>query len=295
MKKTLALLLSAFLLVPAAGCAASPAPAETLSAVTDGPSPATDGPSPETEAPPVTSEETKMPEKTYPRKILFIGNSYTYVNDLPAAVAAIAKAEGRPLQVASVTQGGQTLKFFNDPEKEKGKEALAAIASGDYDVVVLQEQSLRPAISTGLFLEAAASFCEQIRAAGAEPVFYATWGRKEGAAALAQYKLTNETMTAKLNAAYCKAGEVNGAHVACVGLAFYEIYTGHPEIELYNEDGSHPSKAGTFLAALTLYRVIFGETPQKSVAVAAQNGVSRAAYELFLTAAENAAEKDPLR
>lgn len=291
MKKTLALLLSAILLISAAGCAAPPAPpapAETVFAVTD-------GPSPETKESPVTSEETKMPEKTYPKKILFIGNSYTYVNKLWDVIAALAKAEGHPVSVASVTEGGKTLQYFNDPAGEKGKEARGAIASGGFDIVVLQEQSLRPAVSPALFLTAAASFCEQIRAAGAEPVFYATWGRKEGAAALAQYKLTNETMTAKLNAAYCKAGEVNGAHVACVGLAFYEIYTGHPEIELYNEDGSHPSKAGTFLAALTLYRVIFGETPQKSVAVAAQNGVSRAAYELFLTAAENAAEKDPLR
>ena len=289
MKKTLALLLSALLLVPAAGCAASPAPAETLSAVTDGPSPATDGPSPETEAPPVTSEETKMPEKTYPRKILFIGNSYTYVNDLPAAVAAIAKAEGRPLEVASVTQGGQTLKFFNDPEKEKGKEALAAIASGGYDVVVLQEQSLRPAISTGLFLEAAASLCKKIRAAGAEPVFYATWGRKEGAAALEQYHLTNKTMTEKLLAAYRRAGEINGAAVSPVGAAFYEIYTGHPGIELYQSDGSHPSQAGTFLAALTLYITIFGEAPQSAASAARARGVSSAACEILLDAAVRAA------
>ena len=154
MKKTLALLLSAILLISSAGCAAPPAPpapAETVFAVTD-------GPSPETKESPVTSEETKMPEKTYPKKILFIGNSYTYVNKLWDVIAALAKAEGHPVSVASVTEGGKTLQYFNDPAGEKGKEARGAIASGGFDIVVLQEQSLRPAVSLALFLTAAASF-----------------------------------------------------------------------------------------------------------------------------------------
>ncbi|MBQ7171746.1 MAG: SGNH/GDSL hydrolase family protein [Clostridia bacterium] len=235
-----------------------------------------------------------MPEKTYPKKILFIGNSYTYVNKLWDVIAALAEAEGHPVSVASVTEGGKTLKYFNDPAGEKGKEARAAIAAGGFDTVVLQEQSLRPAISPSLFLAAASSLCKQIRAAGAEPAFYATWGRREGAPALARYRLTNETMTKKLNAAYLKAGAENGARVACVGLAFYEIHTGCPEIELYQDDGSHPSGAGTFLAALTLYRVLFGESPQNGAAAAAESGVSPAAYERLLAAAENAAAKDPL-
>lgn len=234
-----------------------------------------------------------MPEKTCPERILFIGNSYTYANKLRDVIAALAAAEGRPVAVASVTEGGRTLKYFNDPAGEKGKEARAAIAEGGFDTVVLQEQSLRPAISPSLFFEAASSLCAQIRAAGAEPVFYATWGRREGAPALARYHLTNATMTEKLNAAYRKAGEENGARVACAGLAFYEIYTGRPEIELYQDDGSHPSPAGTLLAALTLYRVLFGKAPQNGAAVAAESGVSPAAYERLLAAAENAAAKDP--
>ena len=285
MKKALALLLSAFLLISAAGCAAPPAPPAPAETVP----PATDGPSPETKESPVTSEETKMPEKTYPKKILFIGNSYTYVNKLWDVIAALAKAEGHPVSVASVTEGGKTLQYFNDPAGEKGKEARGAIASGGFDIVVLQEQSLRPAISTGLFLEAAASLCKKIRAAGAEPVFYATWGRKEGAAALEQYHLTNKTMTEKLLAAYRRAGEINGAAVSPVGAAFYEIYTGHPGIELYQSDGSHPSQAGTFLAALTLYITIFGEAPQSAASAARARGVSSAACEILLDAAVRAA------
>src|SRR5215216_2269984 len=71
-----------------------------------------------------------------PLHVLFIGNSYTFVNNLPRLVAALAANEARPLQTESVTEGGATLKLH----WQKG-DALRAIRQGHWDYVVLQEHS----------------------------------------------------------------------------------------------------------------------------------------------------------
>ena len=74
-----------------------------------------------------------------PLKVLFIGNSYTSFNDLPGLVAALADAGGQKIEVGRHTRGGCTF------ERHVMKEgALKKIAAEPWDVVVLQEQSMRP-------------------------------------------------------------------------------------------------------------------------------------------------------
>lgn len=193
--------------------------------------------------------------------ILFIGNSYTYYNDMPTAIfEKMATAAGHTVDVTAITKGAWTLEKFANPEDEYGAKVEAALTGEKkYDIVILQEQSLRPAIAPEKFEAAVENLAARIRATGASPMLYATWGRHGDSADLEKHALTNETMTYKLAAAYGAIGEKLDIPVANAGLAFFDVYTGDSDINLYNPDLSHPSYAGSYLAAATIYTKIFGE------------------------------------
>ena len=163
------------------------------------------------------------------------------------------RAAGYQARVRAITKGGYKLSSFADPEDEYGAMVKKALdGSQTYDFVILQEQSYRSLVNAPAFYEAVRTLSKRIREIGAKPLLYATWGRKTGSDLLETHGWTNESMTWKLAAAYRAIGEELGIPVAYAGLAFYEGYTKHPEIDLYNPDLSHPSYAGSFLAAMTL-------------------------------------------
>ena len=218
------------------------------------------------------------------RSILFIGNSYTYYNDMPTEIFA---KMAETADVTAITKGAWTLEKFANPDDEHGAKVQAALTGEKkYDIVILQEQSLRPAIDPEKFYSAVENLASRIRETGASPMLYATWGRHSESADLEKHGLTNKTMTDKLAAAYAAIGEKLDIPVAHAGLAFYEVYTGESGIDLYNPDRSHPSYAGSYLAAATLYAKIFGKTPEfpggltateaKTLCKAAENAVKNA-------------------
>lgn len=206
--------------------------------------------------------ERKKPSKDKTYEILFIGNSYTYCNDLPSLLKNVTEAEGYKVNVSSVTSGGYKLTSFANPEDPKGKEVLAAFEAKKYDFVIIQEQSQRPVLDPGKFFEGARSIEKMVRDNGAFPVFYSTWGRREGEASLNAHLWTNESMTWDLAASYSAIAEELGADVAHVGLAFYDVYTSDNYVNLYDTDGSHPSAEGSLLAAYVLYSKIFMNDPR---------------------------------
>ena len=109
-----------------------------------------------------------------PLKVLFIGNSYTSVNDLPAMVAALADAAGgRKIEVDRHLVGGCTLE-----KHVKDQKAIDKIRAKKWDVVVLQEQSLRPVIDRKSMHEYARVLDAEIKQQGAKTVFYLTWARQ---------------------------------------------------------------------------------------------------------------------
>ncbi len=204
------------------------------------------------------SEEKPMKKSIY--SILFIGNSYTYYSDMPTDIfRALAKSAGYNVKVAAITSGGYTLKSMADPTDTYGAMVEKALTGTQkYDFVILQEQSSRPATSSvSEFYSAVRNLAARIRASGAEPILYSTWGRKTGSSTLTTNGWTNESMTWKLAAAYSAIGNELNIPVAHAGLAFYDIYTGNSNIEIYNEDKSHPSYSGSYLAACTLFAKIF--------------------------------------
>ena len=213
-----------------------------------------------TEEPWIDIGEPLPKDKEY--HVLFIGNSYTYYNDLPSIFKAIAEVDGYNVTVDEVTKGSYTLEKFASESDDYGKRVREKLSSGvQYDFVILQEQSARPASNPGPFYTGVRLLAEMARDAGATPILYSTWGRKAGHATLSQYGWTNESMTWKLAAAYGAIGEELDISVAHVGLAFYDIYAGAKGLELYNSDKTHPSKAGSTLAALVLYAKIFNCNP----------------------------------
>ena len=199
-------------------------------------------------------------DKSY--SVLFIGNSYTFYNDMPTAYfQPMATACGYDVKVTTITKGAYTLEKFADPgDVYGGIVANALSGSTHYDYVIIQEQSARPAVNTPAFYDGVRALVSRIREIGAQPVLYATWGRKDGSDKLTEYGMTSEEMTWKLAAAYDAIAEELDIPVAHAGIAFRQVYT-QSKIELYNSDKSHPSPVGSYLAAMTLFCEILGANP----------------------------------
>lgn len=189
-----------------------------------------------------------------PLRVLFVGNSYTYVNDLPGVVDALDEATPAvALEVSSVVVGGATLQ---DHWVSTG--ARDSIETGQFDVVVLQGQSVEPITQPDVFQTYAGLLGQAARDAGGHAVWYATWARREGDAFYTfGDPATPAEMTAALDAGYVTAsGGVEP--VAHVGQAWELALTDDPSLVLYADDGSHPSPAGTLLAAFVMFRAVSG-------------------------------------
>jgi hypothetical protein len=217
-------------------------------------------------------------------RVLFIGNSYTQTNDLPGMLSRIAATAGTPptIEVAQVVQGSARLE-----DHWNGGVAQQRIAEGTWTHVVLQEQSIEPAADyyfidafvRSRFLEFAQPFAALVRDAGARPVWFATWARAAGG----PFYLDNgdadpDALQDVLTAAYLKAAKLSPDSIlACVGEAFRSSLRSHPEITLHQSDTSHPTMAGTYLAAATFYVALTGKPVAPESEVPAGLGAGDAA------------------
>ena len=111
-------------------------------------------------------------------RVLFIGNSYTYVNDLPTTFMNLARAGGHKTEVGMSAQGGWML-----ADHVKSPDTIAKINSEKWNFVVLQEQSEVPSIQSSRTQEmypAARVLVDDVRQAGAVPIFFITWAYRDG-------------------------------------------------------------------------------------------------------------------
>ncbi|MBD2164070.1 hypothetical protein H6G04_06585 [Calothrix membranacea FACHB-236] len=181
-------------------------------------------------------------------KVLFVGNSYTYYNELPKLVqnlALNAKA-ARKFETQMVTVGGATLEQL----WQQGK-ALKKIRSGKWDYVVLQEQSTLPITNSKLMYEYARLFNEEIKKINAQTVFYLTWARQN----------KPETQQS-LNDSYMTIAQELNAIVAPVGIVWQKIREQNQNLMLYDPDNSHPSPIGSYVAACVFYATIYSQNPE---------------------------------
>ena len=193
-------------------------------------------------------------------KILFIGNSYTYYNDMPTLFSRLCGCNGKQARVFSVAKGGRRLHENLDSSDETTRQLEAVVAQNKMDVYVLQEHSTLPLLDFQRFSANVTGLMEKL--GPARYVLYQTWGRKTGSAFLEEHKFSTRTMALRLQDAYRKVAETAGADRAPVGLCFLQVSENHPEIELYDPDLTHPSYEGSCLAALVHYRTIFDEIPK---------------------------------
>lgn len=196
-------------------------------------------------------------------RVLFIGNSYTDVNNLPQLISNLASSNGDTLVFASHTPGGCTF-------QQHLSGALGLIRQGGWDYVVLQEQSQLPSFPYSQFMAQsypyAQALCDTFKAYNPDAVvvFYMTWGRKNGDQQNCPYYpplCTYEGMDSLLFARYMMMAEDNQAKVSPVGYVWHHIRDNYQDIELYQSDESHPSLAGSYAAACTFYATLFQKNP----------------------------------
>lgn len=191
-------------------------------------------------------------------QVLFLGNSYTFVNDLPQMFASLAKAGGHRVEVDMAAEGGMTL-----ADHAKSQTTVDKIKSSKWDFVVLQEQSQIPAVMevrNAQMYPPARTLVSLIRENGAEPVFYMTWGYRNGwpDSGLTSY----ESMQQGLYDGYMSIVHELKTRVAPVGVAWAEAHKKNPQVNLWQDDGSHPAVQGTYLTVCVFYATIFGESPE---------------------------------
>ena len=191
-------------------------------------------------------------------KILFVGNSYTYYNDMPALLEALLCENGYDATVHSVTKGGRKLYANLDSGDEYNKKILDLISENSYYVLFLQEQSYFPIVDAEKFESGVSGLKDLVGAK--RTILYATWGRKSGCPLLSELSLSSTEMTDALYSAYKKAADSFDCEISPVGLAFRTL---SDKTELYAEDMSHPSYIGSAVAAIVHFKAITGELPKK--------------------------------
>jgi hypothetical protein len=191
-------------------------------------------------------------------RILFIGNSYTTVNDLPSVFASLAHSGGHRVETGTAAVDGWTLaNHGNSPA------TAAKLASMKWDIVVLQEQSQIPSVEefrqTQMY-PAARRLISSIRNLGARPLFYLSWGRRDGWPENGMP--TYASMQSAIDDGYLAIAADQRVAVAPVGDAWATLVTRGAGAPLWQPDGSHPTEAGTYLAACVFYATIFRESPK---------------------------------
>eukprot|EP01065_Artemidia_motanka_P037003 TRINITY_DN45132_c0_g1_i1.p1 TRINITY_DN45132_c0_g1~~TRINITY_DN45132_c0_g1_i1.p1 ORF type:complete len:279 (+),score=80.44 TRINITY_DN45132_c0_g1_i1:58-894(+) len=235
-----------------------------------------------------------------PLRVAFIGNSYTFFNDLPSMLANLSGAGGVDIEHEQVTPGGSSIFQHANQSLQMGRDT-AAMLSKSWDFVVLQDQSetpgggkdtddsLGPGVGRQLSEAALKSFfAPRIASAGASAVLYSTWGRRQGDAPNAACCGYGDflSMNNLTTSGYGMYGDtLRGAGVSVLtapcGRAFELVHNStadpldkaslftclyhHTGLKECNVDafgkGGHPSVAGTYLIASVFYGALTGKSP----------------------------------
>jgi len=199
------------------------------------------------------------------KKVLFLGNSYTYVNDLPGLISQVAHSMGDSVRHDQSTPGGYTFQMHCRDSVSRAK-----IAEADWDYVVLQEQSQLPSWppdSVQLLVYPYADTLNMLvknNDSCSVTLFFMTWGRQNGDADNCPWYppvCTYDGMQARLRESYLEMGQLFSAEVSPVGIAWQHTRSLFSAIELYASDGSHPSIYGSYLAACVFFGAIFHQSP----------------------------------
>ncbi len=175
-------------------------------------------------------------------RVLFIGNSLTYANDMPWIVQALAKATGQSLDVAVESLGGANLEdHWNHGAAQR------RIDEGGWSVVVLQQGPSSLVENRENMRELTRRFAERIAKVGARTAMYMVWPDSKR---LAFFDQVRES--------YALAAEDVGGMLFPAGEAWRAAWRREPHAPLYRRDGFHPSPTGSYTAALSIYGMLYG-------------------------------------
>ena len=172
--------------------------------------------------------------------ILFIGNSHTYYNDMPRLVKLRADEKGYNCRVTMIAHGGWYLS-----QHAEEPDVRFNILYGQYDYVVLQEHA-HPFGPEKDFLNAAIALNKMIREAGSTPIIYECWAKKD-----------EPEKQARMNEVHRHVAEEIKALIAPVGENWRTYQKSWPDLEMYDEDGAHASRAGSDFAAKYIWEEIY--------------------------------------
>ena len=208
---------------------------------------------------PVAGGDLTLARSSRPaHRVLFVGNSFTFRNDLPGLVHELS-ADSDPVFAGSYTAGGWQLSWF---AKDNGLDRL--LHQVHWDVVVLQEQSQIPSFPADdrarEFDPSVLALTQKIDAVGARPLLFLTWGYRTGDRRNVPHD-TYDAMQQRLVDGYSNAAREARAQIAPVGLAWREALRRRPALDLWDDDDRHPSRAGTYLAACVFYATLTSKSP----------------------------------
>jgi hypothetical protein len=205
---------------------------------------------------------------TGPASILYVGNSYLSFNNgigwHVSRLHAATRPQRRLRSTSAVITGGGLA--WHDVEAYFRPNAIGSYSfDGEneivfhddgprFEVVLMMDCSqcpIHPRLADA-FQATVARASVIVRRHGARPALLMTWAYAD-----------RPEMTAGLADAYTAAGKANDALVIPVGLAFAAVRGERPDLALHLEDKSHPSLAGTYLAACTVYAALFGCIPHE--------------------------------
>ena len=199
------------------------------------------------------------------KNVLFLGNSYTYYNNLPSLVQQVATSTGNTFTYDSNTPGGYRLKSH-----ATNTTSINKIQAGNWDYVVLQDQSQFPSFPDAQVATEVYPYATQLsnliklHTPCAKPVFYMTWGRENGDAGNCAgwpAVCTYEGMDDLLRLRYQIMANDNNGIASPVGAVWRYLRTNHPTLDLYSPDESHPSLTGSYAGAITFYCTLFRRDP----------------------------------
>ncbi len=193
-----------------------------------------------------------LPHAHSPVRVLFVGNSLTYVGNLPAVLDALGSAQGHPMQSDMIVEGGATLS-----QRVADGSVARALAEKHYDYVVLQERggdaicsSSRPDYCPAA--EAAlGSLAQLAQSRNATPILLGTY---QSAPPISKLLVETEAAAAKrLSIAHVSVSERVRAASAFA-----------PSANWFYSDGGHPGHDLILLESVLLYRQLFGRLPEAS-------------------------------
>jgi len=197
-------------------------------------------------------------------RVLFVGNSQTYFNNMPDLFDSLSESGGRPLITGMSAPGGYTLEQHTNDST-----TISMIEQGNWHYVVLQEQSQIPTINHWRFnsmYPATRRLDSTITQHNESTTFFMTWGWKYGGQMIyngdsSPFFVNYFHMQESVRVAYESIASELSATLCPVGMAWARARTIDTLVDLWMPDNYHPTLKGSYLAACVFYSVFFKASP----------------------------------